>query len=126
MRKARSLFEGDADDRVRAPAAQAPADPPSKATEERRLRARISVRPSGEIVLLVDVDALLSWTVPSTAEVTWSDGRVTTVAIAADRSTRDGSVAAGQTLRLVLLTTETADPRTITLQMDALRLVLDL
>jgi hypothetical protein len=80
-----------------------PAAPTPKPAPRRRLRATLRLRQGRELVLeLVVADAALAWAAPGAAQVRLDDGRLVAARLDVVRSTRAGSYAVGQVLRVVL------------------------
>lgn len=109
------------------PAGPAPAAPPSLAT--RRLRGRLALRRGDEAIVAVTIDASpLDWDPGETVELTLDDGRVVEAKVVAERSTRGGALAPGQSLRICVKLppgAEHAGVREIAVRRGGERLIID-
>ena len=77
--------------------------PDTKPSAPRRLRGRIVLQKSSEVVIEVEVSGeALEWDPDCRVEITLADGRVLQVGVIAARSTRAGRLPEGTSLRLAL------------------------
>lgn len=113
-----------------APAKGEGAAPSPGPGQARRLRGRIALQKGGDLVIEVSVDdAGLDWDPGPRAEISLEDGAIAPATVDASRSTRKGSLSAGQLARLTL-TLEAgalgAAPRSIAISLGQEQVIIEL